>query len=36
MPCGLGDAADDTEEESYDVVEGIGDLGYVLWPDPAI
>lgn len=31
-PCGLGDAAEETDSESYDVVEGIGDREY----EPAI
>ena len=29
-PCGLGEVADETEAESYDLVEGLGDRGYGL------
>ncbi|EQB56143.1 hypothetical protein CGLO_03871 [Colletotrichum gloeosporioides Cg-14] len=42
MGCGggaavvLGEVADETEEESYDLVEGLGDRGYGLCDDAAI
>lgn len=36
MPEIFGDAVEETEEESYDVVEGIGDLGNAVWGGAAM
>lgn len=33
--CGLGEVADETEEESYDLVDGFGDRGKGLCDDDA-